>query len=69
MKKFEVLPVEFSIDGGELTPTMKIKRNVVNEKYADAINRMYSGADGDEAAQAPSRSPAKKGISTSAAAG
>ena len=40
--KFEVLPNAFSVKGGELTPTMKIKRNVVNEKYASVIDKMYA---------------------------
>lgn len=42
IKKFEVLPNAFSVEGGELTPTMKIKRNVVNEKYASVIDKMYA---------------------------
>jgi long-chain acyl-CoA synthetase len=42
VKKFQVLPVEFSVDSGELTPTMKIKRNVVGEKYAATIDGFYS---------------------------
>ena len=43
IKKFEVLPVEFTVDSGELTPTMKIKRNVVNEKFKDVIAGLYEG--------------------------
>jgi len=42
IKKFEILPLEFSVEGGELTPTLKIKRNVVNDKYADVIDGFYS---------------------------
>lgn len=42
IKKFEVLPVEFSVDGGELTPTLKIKRNVVTEKYGEVIDSFYA---------------------------
>ena len=42
IKKISVLPVEFSIDGGELTPTMKIKRNVVAKKYAEQIDAFYA---------------------------
>ena len=42
IKKFTVLPVEFSVDSGEVTPTMKIKRNVVNAKFADEIARLYA---------------------------
>jgi long-subunit acyl-CoA synthetase (AMP-forming) len=41
IKKFTVLPVEFSVDSGELTPTMKLKRNVVSEKYAGEIEALY----------------------------
>lgn len=41
IKKFKVLPVEFTVETGELTPTMKIKRNVVNDKYSDVIDGMY----------------------------
>ena len=42
IKKIKVLPVEFSVDGNELTPTMKVKRNVVSEKYAADIAELYS---------------------------
>lgn len=43
IKKFELLPVEFSVDGGELTPTMKLKRGPISEKYADVIAKLYEG--------------------------
>lgn len=42
VKKFELIDKEWSIDGGELTPTMKVKRKVVNEKYKELIERIYS---------------------------
>lgn len=42
VKKFRILPKEFSIEGGELTPTMKIKRKVVTEKYKKEIEDLYS---------------------------
>ena len=42
IKKFELLPREWSVDGGELTPTLKLKRKVILEKYKDAISRIYS---------------------------
>jgi long-subunit acyl-CoA synthetase (AMP-forming) len=42
IKKIKVLPVDLTIEGGELTPTMKVKRKVVNQKYAEAIEAFYS---------------------------
>lgn len=41
IKKITLLPHEFSIEAGELTPTMKVKRRVVEAKYKDLIDRMY----------------------------
>ncbi|MCK4509676.1 MAG: long-chain fatty acid--CoA ligase [Desulfuromonadales bacterium] len=41
IKKFILLPREFSVEGGELTPTMKLKRKVVYAKYQDRIERLY----------------------------
>jgi long-chain acyl-CoA synthetase len=42
VKKFELLPHEWSVDGGELTPTLKLKRKVIMEKCRDAVARIYS---------------------------
>jgi long-subunit acyl-CoA synthetase (AMP-forming) len=41
VKKFAIVPAEFSIEGGELTPTMKIRRRVVLEKYQAIIGGLY----------------------------
>lgn len=42
VKKFELLESEWTIDGGELTPTLKLKRKVIMEKYRNAVERIYS---------------------------
>ncbi|MGB6984633.1 MAG: long-chain fatty acid--CoA ligase [Candidatus Aquilonibacter sp.] len=47
-----VIPREFTVEGGELSPAMKIKRRVVEERYQDAIARVYAGAEQREHAHA-----------------
>ncbi|MEZ4978606.1 MAG: AMP-binding protein [Chitinophagales bacterium] len=42
VKKFELLTDEWSVDTGELTPTMKVKRKVVLEQYKDLIAAIYN---------------------------
>ena len=42
IKTFVLLPTEFSVDGGELTPTLKVKRRVVEERWQDAIATLYA---------------------------
>jgi long-subunit acyl-CoA synthetase (AMP-forming) len=46
IKRWRLLPTPFSVDGGELTPTMKLKRKVVRDKYAAEIAALYS-TDGE----------------------
>jgi long-chain acyl-CoA synthetase len=45
VKKVTLLPEEWSIDSGELTPTGKMKRKVITEKYKAEIDRIYSGEE------------------------
>lgn len=42
IKRFAVLPTDFSVEGGELTPTLKLKRDVIAEKYAQDIAGLYA---------------------------
>ena len=42
IKKFSILPRDFSIDEGELTPTLKIRRKQINDNWAKTIDEMYS---------------------------
>jgi long-chain acyl-CoA synthetase len=42
VKKFEILPHDLSQEGGELTPTLKVKRNVVAEKYEQEVDALYA---------------------------
>ncbi|HEX2362530.1 MAG TPA: long-chain fatty acid--CoA ligase [Jiangellaceae bacterium] len=42
IKKFEILSDDLTVEEGELTPSMKVRRNAVEKKYADTFDRMYS---------------------------
>jgi long-chain acyl-CoA synthetase len=42
---WELLPNEFTLETGELTPTQKVKRRVINQKYGEVIDRLYAEAD------------------------
>ena len=45
VKRIALLERELTIEGGELTPTLKIKRRVIDEKYRDVIERLYAAAE------------------------
>jgi long-chain acyl-CoA synthetase len=42
VKKVALLENEFTIEGGELTPTLKVKRRVIDDKYRDVIEKLYA---------------------------
>jgi long-chain acyl-CoA synthetase len=42
IKKFELLPVEWGVETGELTPKLNFKRKVILEKYKSYIDKIYS---------------------------
>ena len=47
VKQFAILPKDLSVDEGELTPSLKVKRKVVEKKYAGLLDKMYEGALAD----------------------
>jgi long-chain acyl-CoA synthetase len=47
VKQFAILPKDLSVDEGELTPSLKVKRKVVEKKYAAMLDKMYEGAIAD----------------------
>jgi long-chain acyl-CoA synthetase len=47
IKKVALVKDEWTAESGELTPSMKLKRRVINEKYKDRINALYGAANGE----------------------
>ncbi len=43
IKRFTILSRDFSAEEGEVTPTLKLRRRVVQEHFAEEIDRLYSG--------------------------
>ena len=48
VQKWTILPREFSVGGGELGPTMKLRRGVVLKMYADSVDSMYTELENDK---------------------
>ena len=44
VKRFTILPAEWTVETDELTPTLKLKRRVIHEKYGGQIEALYSPA-------------------------
>ena len=42
VKRWRLLPAEWTVEGEELTPTLKLRRRVVHAKYADVIDALYA---------------------------
>ncbi|MEO6588272.1 MAG: long-chain fatty acid--CoA ligase [Pyrinomonadaceae bacterium] len=51
VKKIALLKDELTVEGGELTPTLKIKRRVVDEKYKEVIDKIYADAERGKSAE------------------
>ena len=46
MKRFAILPRDFTMEAGEITPTLKLKRRAILEHFADTVDELYSnGSD------------------------
>ncbi len=45
IKKFRIVAADFTVEGGELTPTLKVKRKVVTQKYKDLLDGLYDAGD------------------------
>ncbi|CAN5753032.1 AMP-dependent synthetase/ligase [soil metagenome] len=50
VKKIALLEAELTVEGGELTPTLKTKRRVVDEKYREVIDKIYADAEKEKSA-------------------
>jgi long-chain acyl-CoA synthetase len=57
IKRFAVLPVDFTESAGELTPTQKIKRKIVAARYGDVLESLYESREPAPAAAVPRSRP------------
>jgi long-chain acyl-CoA synthetase len=55
LKRFAILPRDFEMEEGEVTPTLKLKRRVVLEHFSDEVEGLYSSAGSDSAGADPDR--------------
>jgi long-chain acyl-CoA synthetase len=44
LKKFAILPADLTVEAGELTPSMKVRRRAVEERYASVLEKFYADA-------------------------
>ena len=51
IRKFALLPTEFSVESGELTPTLKVRRRIVTDRYSETIEGLYTAAPTEEQAR------------------
>jgi long-chain acyl-CoA synthetase len=47
VKQFAILPKDLTVEEGDLTPSLKVKRKVVEKKYATMLDKMYEGSIAD----------------------
>ena len=55
LKRFAILPRDFEMEQGEVTPTLKLKRRVVLEHFSDEVEGLYSSAGSESAGADPDR--------------
>ena len=46
IRRFALLPRDFTIDADEITPSLKVKRKIIDKKYKDIIDELYTGGEG-----------------------
>lgn len=58
IKRYHVIPKTWTPESGELTPTLKLKRRIINDRYGPAIADLYTGSEAAAPASTPAPAPA-----------